>query len=43
MFQSYMIIVRLVTREKISNQSRLGLRPQCFTYAVYGMYTCQVG
>jgi hypothetical protein len=30
-------------RDKISDESRLGLRVQCFTYAFYGKYTCQAG
>jgi len=43
MFQSYTVINRLATRDKISTQLHLALRPQCFINVLYQIYTYQVG
>jgi hypothetical protein len=34
-----MVTIKLVTRKKMSTQLHLGLRPQCFVYALYKTYT----
>jgi hypothetical protein len=39
MFQPYIVIIGLATRDKISTQLHLELRPQCFINVLYQIYT----
>jgi len=43
MFQPYIVIIRLATRDKISTQLHLGWKPKCFTNVLYQIYSYQVG
>ena len=43
MFQPCIVIIRMATRDKISTQLHLALRPQCFINVLYKIYTYQVG